>query len=155
AATRQGAVALGFGRKAHAADDGADAAALLPAARPQPTLSGKREVSRYVNIQQGCNNYCTFCVVPFTRGREGSRPPADVLADARRLAADGAREITLLGQNVNSYGADIGASFVDVLAAVAAIPTVERVRFTTSNPHDLTPELARLFAAEPKLGRYM
>ncbi len=125
-----------------------------------PTLSGAREVSRFVNIQQGCNNYCTFCVVPYTRGREVSRTPGEILAEVKAMVATGAREITLLGQNVNSYGNDLGSTdrgdmFVDLLAQVAKIDGLERLRFTTSNPHDLSPSLAELFKHEPKLGRYM
>ena len=122
-----------------------------------PTTTGKTDISRYVNIQQGCNNYCTFCVVPFTRGREISRPLEDVLAESRALIAAGAKELTVLGQNVNSYGQDLPGSdgFAGLLRAVAQLPGLDRLRFTTSNPHDFTPELARLFAEEPKLGRYL
>lgn len=130
-----------------------------------PTLSGKNEISRYVNIQQGCNNYCTFCVVPFTRGREISRTPAEILAECAGLVASGSKEITVLGQNVNSYGLDLVASgalaasvegpFVDLLRAALRIPRLERLRFTTSNPQNFTPSLARLFAEEPKMGRYI
>lgn len=115
------------------------------------------EVSRFVNIIKGCNNFCTFCVVPFTRGREKSRVESEILSEVRFLVEKGAKEITLLGQNVNSYGLDlIGATdvktsngalpFVDLLYAVSQIPGVERVRFTTSNPHDFTPRLAQAFA---------
>ena len=128
------------------------------------SLTGKNEVSRFVNIQQGCNNFCTFCVVPFTRGRELSERPEIVYAKAKALVLHGAKEITLLGQNVNSYGHDLVADknlvasergpFVDLLARVAGLPDLQRLRFTTSNPHDLTKELADLFAKEPKLGKY-
>jgi tRNA-2-methylthio-N6-dimethylallyladenosine synthase len=124
-----------------------------------PGLSGKNEVSRYVNIQQGCNNYCTFCVVPFTRGREVSRTPAAILTECRQLLATGARELTVLGQNVNSSGLDLAgageAPFLDLLREVCALPGLARLRFTTSNPQNFTPELAALFAAEPKLGKYI
>ncbi|MEY4630749.1 MAG: hypothetical protein RIQ81_869 [Pseudomonadota bacterium] len=141
-----------------------------PAADPAPdvvppTLTGKNEVSRFVNIIQGCNNFCTFCIVPFTRGREISRMPEDILGECRKLLASGAREIMLLGQNVNSYGLDLvdkdllepgdRGPFVELLAAVADLPGLERLRFTTSNPHDFTKPLAELFAANPKMGRYM
>lgn len=125
-------------------------------------LPGGSQVSRFLNIQQGCNNYCTFCVVPFTRGREVSRPADEILREARAMVASGALELTLLGQNVNSYGHDLepvpGASvspFAHLLASVARIEGLARLRFTTSNPHDLTREVAALFAAEPKLGRYL
>jgi tRNA-2-methylthio-N6-dimethylallyladenosine synthase len=129
-----------------------------------PSVTGKYEVNRFVNIIQGCNNFCTFCVVPFTRGREISRSKQDILKEVGYMVSQGAKEITLLGQNVNSYGLDLlgrddvpedGGPFVDLLAAVADFPGVERVRFTTSNPHDFTKPLADLFASHPKLGRYM
>lgn len=129
------------------------------------SITGKEEVSRYVNIQQGCNNYCTFCVVPFTRGREISRTPDQIFHDTKALVHHGAREVTLLGQNVNSYGLDLVDSgalptttdgpFVDLLTHVASIKGLERLRFTTSNPHDFNPQLAALYASEPKMGRYI
>jgi len=129
-----------------------------------PSVSGKKEVTRFVNIIQGCNNFCTFCVVPFTRGREISRSQEEILTEVRYMVSQGAREITLLGQNVNSYGLDLlnqeivpedGGPFVDLLKAVSAVEGLERLRFTTSNPHDFTKPLAELFALEPKMGRYM
>lgn len=128
------------------------------------SVTGKLEVSRYVNIIQGCNNFCTFCVVPFTRGREISRAKDQILDEIRAMIDQGAREITLLGQNVNSYGLDLlntdivpddGGPFVDLLASVASLEGLERLRFTTSNPHDFTLPLARLFAEQPKMGRYI
>ena len=113
-----------------------------------PTVTGKAEVTRYVNIAQGCNNFCTFCVVPFTRGREISRTPDDIVKEVKGLLASGAKEITLLGQNVNSYGLDLvekgeleaseEGAFVDLLKRVSEVEGVERLRFTTSNPHDFT-----------------
>ena len=153
AASGQSSIATGFARRhAHGSDDTEAAATLLPVApevQAPPTLSGKREISRYVNIQQGCNNYCTFCVVPFTRGRELSRSVSDIVSESKALLASGAREITLLGQNVNSYGSDHGAEtrFVDLLREVASLPELARLRFTTSNPHDFTRDLAELFAS--------
>ncbi|MFK7825529.1 MAG: tRNA (N6-isopentenyl adenosine(37)-C2)-methylthiotransferase MiaB [Oligoflexales bacterium] len=129
-----------------------------------PSLFGKNEVSRFVNIQQGCDNFCTFCVVPFTRGREVSETPKVIYAKAKAHVLHGASEITLLGQNVNSYGQDLqkngqidpssAGPFVDLLAEVASISQLKRLRFTTSNPHDLTKPLADLFAKERKLGTY-
>ncbi|MBX9703770.1 MAG: radical SAM protein, partial [Silvanigrellaceae bacterium] len=117
----------------------------------------KSEVSRYVNIIKGCNNFCTFCVVPYTRGREKSRLEPEILSEINYLTSKGVKEIILLGQNVNSYGLDlIGASdvkstngqlpFADLLYSVSAIEAVKRVKFTTSNPHDFTPALAKAFA---------
>ena len=124
-----------------------------------PTLSGRFEVSRFINIMQGCNNYCTFCVVPFTRGPEKSQPQQRILAQAQQLLATGVREITLLGQNVNSYGQDLYPDktnpFVALLTALCALENLQRLRFTTSNPHDFTPALSALFAQQPKLGRYV
>lgn len=130
-----------------------------------PAITGKNEVSRYVNITQGCDNFCTFCIVPFTRGRERSDRPEDILQKVAAYVSSGAREICLLGQNVNSYGADLvrdgnlvssqDGPFVDLLKSACAIPGLDRLRFTTSNPHDLTIPLANLFATEPKLGKYM
>lgn len=109
------------------------------------------EYKKFVTIMQGCNNYCSYCVVPSTRGREVSRPVADILEEVRLLVGQGVREITLLGQNVNSYGrtnpvAAGPVTFADLLRQVAAIPGVERLRFTTSNPRDLSEELMRCFA---------
>ncbi len=128
-------------------------------------LTGKNEVTRYVNIQQGCDNFCTFCVVPFTRGREISERPESIIAQVERLIQTGAREVTLLGQNVNSYGSDLlekgiiapsqDGPFVDLLRAVAKLEGLKRLRFTTSNPHDFTRPLAELFGTEPKLGKYI
>jgi tRNA-2-methylthio-N6-dimethylallyladenosine synthase len=125
-------------------------------------LTGKNEITRYVTIAQGCDNFCTFCIVPHTRGREVSRSKDEIVAECVKQVQGGAREIMLLGQNVNSYGNDLspqntetGAAFVELLRAVAAVPGLWRLRFTTSNPHDFTRPLANLFGSEPKLGRYL
>jgi tRNA-2-methylthio-N6-dimethylallyladenosine synthase len=111
----------------------------LPAAR---TADG---VSAFLTVQEGCDKFCTFCVVPYTRGAEYSRPAADILAEARRLADQGVREITLLGQNVNAYrGAGPNGApwrFSDLLRAVAATPGVVRLRYTTSHPRELSEDL--------------
>jgi tRNA-2-methylthio-N6-dimethylallyladenosine synthase len=161
------AVAVGFKTKAeesarnHDHDHGHEPGEL----KKTQSVTGKNEVSRYVNIQHGCNNYCTFCVVPFTRGREISRTHEEVLQDAAGLVHHGARELTLLGQNVNSYGLDLVEAgkmpasakgpFVELMEKVAALPSLDRLRFTTSNPHDFTRELADLFQRQPKMGRYL
>ncbi|MBE3553142.1 MAG: tRNA (N6-isopentenyl adenosine(37)-C2)-methylthiotransferase MiaB [Kyrpidia tusciae] len=106
-------------------------------------------VKAWVNIQYGCNKYCTYCIVPFTRGRERSRLPEDVVAEVKQLAEEGIREVTLLGQNVNDYGLDLGdVDFADLLQQVARIPGIERVRFTTSNPWNFTDKLIDVIAAE-------
>ena len=130
-----------------------------------PTVSGRNDVSRFVTIQQGCNNYCSFCIVPFTRGKEISSSPQTIFEQAKAFVAEGAKEITLLGQNVNSYGLDLVASgelkaspqgpFADLLRLVASIPGLESLRFTTSNPHDFTKPIADLFADHKVMGKYL
>jgi tRNA-2-methylthio-N6-dimethylallyladenosine synthase len=106
-------------------------------------------VTAFLSIQEGCDKFCTFCVVPYTRGAEFSRPIADVLAEARSLADKGVREITLLGQNVNAYHGD--ASFTDLLSRLAAINGIARIRYMTSHPVEMTDDLIALHGAEPKL----
>ncbi len=108
-------------------------------------------VTAFLSIQEGCDKFCTFCVVPYTRGAEFSRPLADVLAEARSLTEQGVREITLLGQNVNAYHGDGGAAFADLLARLAQVEGVERLRYTTSHPVEMTDALIALHGAEPKL----
>ena len=114
-------------------------------------------VSRYVTIMQGCDNFCAYCVVPYVRGREISRPAADVLAETRTLVAQGTREVTLIGQNVNSYGrkSEGEPSFAELLAMVHDIKGLERLRFVTSHPRDISPELVACFASLPKLCRHI
>lgn len=99
----------------------------------------------FVNIIYGCNNFCTYCIVPYVRGRERSRRKEDILEEIRALAADGCREITLLGQNVNSYGNDLGEKdlFARLLYDIETIDGIDRVRFTTSHPKDLSDSLIR------------
>lgn len=116
--------------------------------RADPEFS-KGKVTAFVSAMKGCNNVCSFCVVPYTRGREVSRQVDDLLGEVRDLAGVGVKEITLIGQNVNSY--DGGVSFAELLRRTANVPGVERVRFTTSHPHDLSDELIALFAEEPKV----
>ena len=110
-------------------------------------------VSRFVTVMQGCDNFCSYCVVPHVRGREISRPSAEILAEIEELSAGGVREVTLIGQNVNSYGARIEGelSFAALLAAVQAIDGIERIRFTTSHPRDLSVELIAAFGTLDKL----
>jgi tRNA-2-methylthio-N6-dimethylallyladenosine synthase len=108
--------------------------------------------SRYVTIMRGCDNYCTYCVVPYVRGREVSRRPEDILHEVRTLAASGVKEITLLGQNVNSYGIKEGlVSFPQLLQKISAVEDLERIRFVTSHPKDLSEELMNSFARIDKL----
>ncbi len=96
-----------------------------------------------VNIVFGCNNFCTYCIVPYVRGRERSRSPEDILAEVKKLAADGVKEIVLLGQNVNSYGKNLDnpVSFAKLLRMVNEVEGIERIRFMTSHPKDLSDEL--------------
>ena len=98
-------------------------------------------VSTFVNITKGCDNFCTFCVVPFTRGRERSRPLNHLLKDVNDLVARGVKEVTLLGQNVNSYRSDCGANFGELLKKLSTDSDIQRIRFTTSHPKDFNEEL--------------
>ena len=124
-------------------------------ADPRP---GEVSVTALVTIQKGCDNHCAYCVVPNTRGREVSRPADEVLAEVVRFVAAGAREVTLIGQNVNSYhgirdreGLDPGDDFAELLRRVDAVPGLLRLRFTTSHPKDFTPAVARAFGELPRL----
>jgi tRNA-2-methylthio-N6-dimethylallyladenosine synthase len=109
----------------------------------------------YVSIMEGCSKYCTFCVVPYTRGEEVSRPLADVMRDVQQLAAQGVKEVTLLGQNVNAYcgTGDDGETvdFAFLLQAIAALEGITRLRFTTSHPRDMSQRLIDVYATTPKL----
>ena len=111
-------------------------------------------VSGFVTIQRGCDKFCTFCVVPFTRGRERGVPPREVLRQARRMAEAGVRELTLLGQTVNSYRWE-DASFADLLRSVAGVDGIERIRFTSPYPVDFSPELIEVIATQPKVCPYV
>lgn len=102
----------------------------------------KEAVRAWVNIQYGCNKFCTYCIVPYTRGSERSRLPQDILSEIHRLVDDGVREITLLGQNVNDYGVDLGTvTFAELLRQVNEVEGLQRIRFTTSNPWNFTDDL--------------
>jgi tRNA-2-methylthio-N6-dimethylallyladenosine synthase len=106
----------------------------------------------YITIIEGCDKFCAYCVVPYTRGKERSRTSTSVLAEARRLAEAGYSEIQLLGQNVNSYHDREGKlSFAELLAAVGQVPGIRRVRFTTSHPRDFTPDIVAAIDAVPSL----
>ena len=142
----------------------------LPVKRKYPFKSG-------VNIMFGCNNFCSYCIVPYVRGRERSREAADILEEVRSLASDGVKEIMLLGQNVNSYGKSGKAqargmnsaasgtaiseadprypAFPELLREVARVPGIERVRFMTSHPKDLSDELIKVIAEEPAICRHI
>lgn len=119
---------------------------VFPSANPD---SARGRPTAFVTVMKGCDNVCSFCVVPHTRGREVSRPFGEVRHEVAALAEVGVREITLVGQNVNSYRG--GVSFAELLLRVASVSGIERVRFTTSHPHDLSNELIDAFAREPRL----
>lgn len=121
-----------------------------------PALNAVRELpwAAWMTIQTGCNNSCAFCIVPSVRGEEISRPFDDLIAEATMLAAQGVTEVTLLGQNVNSYGRDITKRrplFADLLRAVAAVEGIERVRYTSPHPKDLRPETIAAMAETPEV----
>ena len=96
----------------------------------------ERRFQAWVQVSMGCNSVCSYCIVPTVRGRETSRRPGEILAEIEQLASEGVREVTLLGQNVNSYGRDMGSSFAELLRAVDAVPGIERIRFTSPHPKD-------------------
>lgn len=121
-----------------------------------PVRMDKNKVTSFVSIMRGCNNFCAYCVVPGTRGRERSRDPETVIQEAADLFRNGYREVTLLGQNVNSYrwgDKDTGVSFEKLLERVAGVDPLLRVRFATSHPKDMSDELLRVIAAHPNLCR--
>ncbi|OFW80171.1 MAG: tRNA (N6-isopentenyl adenosine(37)-C2)-methylthiotransferase MiaB [Alicyclobacillus sp. RIFOXYA1_FULL_53_8] len=109
--------------------------------------SRKEGIRAWVNVQYGCNKFCTYCIVPYTRGAERSRLPQDVIREVELLVEQGFREVTLLGQNVNDYGVDLGdTNFAQLLRRVNDIPGIERIRFTTSNPWNFTDEVIQAVA---------
>jgi tRNA-2-methylthio-N6-dimethylallyladenosine synthase len=113
----------------------------------------EREFQGWMQISQGCNCVCAYCIVPSTRGREVSRPAAELVAEAERLAADGVKEVTLLGQNVNSYGRDLNprVPFSELLAMIDAIDGIERIRYTSPHPKDMREDVIRAHAELPSL----
>src|SRR6058998_2965829 len=114
-----------------------------------------REFQAWVQISQGCNCVCSYCIVPSVRGREVSRDPDELLAEVERLAADGVREVTLLGQNVNSYGRDLAKerriSFAELLGRVDAVAGIERIRYTSPHPKDMREDVIRAHAELPSV----
>ncbi|MGE8362911.1 tRNA (N6-isopentenyl adenosine(37)-C2)-methylthiotransferase MiaB [Pseudomonas sp.] len=123
---------------------------------PEPRVDGP---SAFVSVMEGCSKYCTFCVVPYTRGEEVSRPMNDVLGEIIHLAENGVREVTLLGQNVNGYRGDTEdgqiADFAELLYAVAAIDGIDRIRYTTSHPLEFSDALIQAHAEIPELVKYL
>ena len=113
----------------------------------------KGAVSSFVSIMQGCDNYCAYCVVPYLRGPEMSRTPEDIIGEIKKLATAGVKEVTLLGQNVNSYGKNLpdACDFPTLIKKINEIDGIERIRFTTSHPKDLSKALIDCFSAVPKL----
>jgi len=123
---------------------------------PEPEADGP---TAFVSIMEGCSKYCTFCVVPYTRGEEVSRPLPDVLAEIAHLAEQGVREVNLLGQNVNAYRASLPdgnpARFSDLLPLVAQIEGIDRIRYTTSHPVEFTDDLIAVYAEVPELVNHL
>jgi len=142
--------------------------ALLAAAGPQidtefppedkfdhlPARKGLRGPTAFLTVQEGCDKFCSFCVVPYTRGAEVSRPPARLLDEARGLVERGVREITLLGQNVNAWSAD-GMGLAGLIRGLARTPGLDRIRYTTSHPNDMEDDLIAAHGDEPKLMPYL
>ena len=122
----------------------------LPVSRKYPFKSG-------INIMFGCNNFCSYCIVPYVRGRERSREPKEILLEIERLAADGVKEVMLLGQNVNSYGKNLKEpiSFAKLLQEVEKIDGIERIRFMTSHPKDLSDELIDVMKHSEKICKHL
>jgi tRNA-2-methylthio-N6-dimethylallyladenosine synthase len=120
----------------------------------RPSSAGR--LKAFVTVMEGCEKHCTFCVVPRTRGRERSHPPATIVDEVERLAADGYREVTLLGQTVNAYGRDLtpATDLGELFALVNEVDGIARIRFTTSNPYNLTPKLIRAMRDVPKVCEY-
>lgn len=118
-----------------------------------PVRPDSNGVSAFISIMRGCENFCSYCVVPYTRGRERSRDPQTIVKEAEDLFSRGYREVTLLGQNVNSYKWDDGTGFAKLMERVAMVNPLLRVRFATSHPKDLTDELLHTMAAHPNICR--
>ncbi len=123
---------------------------------PEPRAEGP---TAFVSIMEGCNKYCTYCVVPYTRGEEVSRPSDDILFEIAQLAAQGVREVNLLGQNVNArrgenYDGTTG-TFADLLRLVAAIDGIDRIRFTTSHPIEFTDDIIEVYRDTPELVSFL
>ena len=120
------------------------------------TIFRKSSTRGMVTVVEGCNEFCTFCVVPYTRGRELSRPLDEVVTEIRDLAATGLKEVELLGQTINSYRCPVSNSdFADLLEAVAGVPGIERVRYITSHPRHFDDRLISVLASNPKVSRYL
>lgn len=124
----------------------------------EPVRYGDNGISAFISIMRGCQNWCTYCVVPFTRGKERSRDPQTIVQEARELFAKGYKEVTLLGQNVNSYKWELEeekVGFPDLLRKVSEVSPLLRVRFATSHPKDISDELIKTIAAHPNICDYI
>jgi len=130
---------------------------LIPGLPEAPCIHQPGRAQALVTIMQGCDNFCAFCVVPYVRGREESREPGAILREVAAFLAGGGLEVTLLGQNVNSYGRGLAEpiTFPQLLRRVAALPGLTRLRFATSHPRDLSPELIALFGEMPALCQHL
>lgn len=115
----------------------------------------KENFRAWISIMKGCDNYCSYCIVPFTRGRERSRPEQEIISEIKTVVADGAREIVLLGQNVNSYGPDPGHSFPSLIRKVNSMPGDFWIRFMTSQPRDFTDDLVEAIASSDRVSRHI
>ncbi|HXT06786.1 MAG TPA: tRNA (N6-isopentenyl adenosine(37)-C2)-methylthiotransferase MiaB [Roseiarcus sp.] len=122
---------------------------------PTPEATRSRGVSAFVTVQEGCDKFCAFCVVPYTRGAEVSRPAGKILAEIERLASAGAREFTLIGQNVNAYRDADGLGLAALLRRAAELAGVERLRYSTSHPNDMDDELIAAHTENPKLAPHL
>ncbi len=137
-----GAGGVGVARGSFGTGDERAFAAELPVRR-------ERGVQAWVQVSMGCNSVCSYCIVPRVRGREVSRRPGEILAEVTQLARDGVKEVTLLGQNVNSYGRDVGTDFAELLRAADAVDGIERIRFTSPHPKDFrAPVIAAMAECE-------
>ena len=137
-------------RQFYVADEAGSIAEGIPQVRDS-------KLKAWVSIMYGCNNFCTYCIVPYVRGRERSRRPEAILEECRQLAERGCKEITLLGQNVNSYGKDLdcGTDFADLLAQIAQLPGDFLIRFMTSHPRDASTKLFDTMAKYPKIAKQL
>ena len=137
-------------RQFYVADEAGSIAEGIPQVRDS-------KLKAWVSIMYGCNNFCTYCIVPYVRGRERSRRPEAILEECRQLAESGCKEITLLGQNVNSYGKDLdcGTDFADLLAQIAQLPGDFLIRFMTSHPRDASAKLFDTMAKYPKIAKQL